>query len=39
MQLWVFLIFPTVGAVLAGLIFRPLLEGVQEAKSAPFEEL
>lgn len=39
MQLWVFLIFPVVGAVIAGLLFRPLLDGVQEAKSAPLEEL
>lgn len=38
-QLWAFLVFPIVGAVLAGLLFRPLLEGVQEAKSAPLEEL
>ena len=38
-QLWVFLIFPVLGAVLAGLIFRPLLDGVQEAESAPLEEL
>src|SRR5699024_9917325 len=39
MQLWVFLIFPVIGAVIAGLLFRPLLDGVQEAKSAPLEEL
>jgi len=39
MQLWVFLVFPVVGAVIAGLLFRPLLDGVQEAKSAPLEEL
>lgn len=38
-QLWVFLVFPVIGAVLAGLLFRPLLEGVQEADSAPLEEL
>lgn len=39
MQLWVFLVFPIIGAVIAGLVFRPLLDGVQEAKSAPLEEL
>ena len=39
MQLWVFLVFPVVGAVIAGLLFRPLLDGVQESKSAPLEEL
>jgi len=38
-QLWAFLVFPVVGAVLAGLLFRPLLEGVQQAKAAPLEEL
>lgn len=39
MQLWVFLVFPIIGAVIAGLVFRPLLDGVQEAKSTPLEEL
>lgn len=39
MQLWVFLVFPIIGAVIAGLVFRPLLDGVQEARSAPLEEL
>lgn len=38
-QLWVFLVFPIIGAVLAGLLFRPMLDGVRQAKSAPLEEL
>lgn len=38
-QLWVFLIFPILGAVLAGLLFRPMLDGVHEDKSAPLEKL
>lgn len=38
-QLWVFIVFPILGAVIAGLLFRPLLDGVQTAKSAPLEEL
>lgn len=39
MQLWAFLVFPIVGAVIAGLVFRPLLDGVKQAKSAPLEDL
>lgn len=38
-QLWVFLVFPILGALLAGLLFRPMLDGVREADSAPIEEL
>ena len=38
-QLWVFLVFPILGALLAGLLFRPMLDGVREADSAPLEEL
>lgn len=38
-QLWVFLVFPVLGAVIAGLLFRPMLDGVHEADSAPLEEL
>lgn len=38
-QLWVFLVFPILGAVIAGLLFRPMLDGVHEAASAPLEEL
>lgn len=33
MQLWAFLVFPIVGGLLAGLIFKPLFDGVQRVKA------
>lgn len=30
-QLWVFLVFPIVGAVIAGLLFKPLFDGLKKA--------
>lgn len=39
MQLWVFIVFPVLGAVIAGLIFRPMLDSAKEAETAPLEDL
>src|SRR5699024_10232673 len=38
-QRWVCFVFPLLGALLAGLLFRLMLDGVREADSAPLEEL
>lgn len=33
-QLWAFLVFPIVGGVIAGLVYKPLFDGLVKAKSA-----